>query len=498
MRQRPLRLRLADALGVTRSVAPGHEAVALGGGQDWLVLGLGPDPAGLAAALPAEARVAYLECPAFVAGAGEAWRAAVPASWRRVEALGPVLPGNILMHRQALQLFPDFWAPVRAGLLLPSPAGPAGPEGSDASGKGTVLLAKTPGSMLLPANARGFGEEGFAVAEVDRQSLLEHLERERPALFLSVNFAGLDRFGEVQALCARAGVPVAAWLADNPFHVLSGVRTPAWRDVHLFVTDDWFVEPLRGHGARRVHHLPLAADPAFFGAAPGRPELAGRLLFVGRSAFPDKEAFFSGLSPDAGLWPEATAMLARGERPDYGWWARSLGIDVFWPGLAARRVGRGAEESGLAWRELVIREAARTGALTVCGDAAWKNLDGAAFDYLPPVPYGPVLAGMYASARYVVGAVSPLLPHGLTQRHFDVWAAGGCLLTDAAPGLALFPEELTRPATYARARDIPRLARERASDRDGLAAAWRELVAAQHTYRHRARRILERVGAGGA
>ena len=486
MRQRPSRLRLADALGVTRAVAPGHEAVALPGGSRWLLLGLGPDPAALAAQLPPDADVRYLECPAFFQAAGEDWRAAIPQRWRRIDACDAGEADNILLHTQSLQLFPQFWAPVRAALLLPRP------PGTDAAG--TVLMPEMPGSMLAPAIARALAEEGFAVRVVSRAGLLERLERERPALFLSVNCAGLDRYGEVQALLARAGVPVATWLADNPFHVLSGVKTPAWRDLRLFVTDDWFVEPLTRHGARHVRHLPLAADPAFFAAAPARPELAGRLLFVGHSAFPGKEAFFSGLSPDPDLWRQATAMLLRGERPDYGWWARAQGMDTLWPGLGARRVGCGAEESGLAWRELVIREAARTGKLTVCGDAAWTALDGAAFDFLPPVSYGPALASLYTAARFVVGAVSPLLPHGLTQRHFDVWAAGGCLLTDATPGLALFPEELTRPVTYARAKDIPDLARERERDRDGLVAAWRAHIATHHTYGHRVRRILECVG----
>jgi hypothetical protein len=488
MRQRPTRLRLTDALGVTRAVAPGHEAVALPGGSRWLLLGLGPDPAALAAQLPPDADVRYLECPAFSQAAGDAWRAGIPPGWRRIDACDAGEADNILLHTQSLQLFPQFWAPVRAALLLPNPPGPG------AAASGTVLMPEMPGSMLAPAIARALAEEGFAVRVASRAGLLEILERERPALFLSVNCAGLDRAGEVQALLARAGVPVATWLADNPFHVLSGVKTPAWRDLHLCVTDDWFVEPLARHGARHVHHLPLAADPAFFAAAPDRPELAGRLLFVGRSAFPAKEAFFAGLSPDPELWRQATAMLSRGERPDYGWWARGLALDTLWPGLGARRVGCGAEESGLAWRERVIREAARTGKLTVCGDAAWAALAGAGFATLPPVPYGPALASLYGSARFVVGAVSPLLPHGLTQRHFDVWAAGGCLLSDATPGLSLFPEELTRPVTYARAQDIPDLARERERDRDGLVAAWRAHIAAHHTYRHRVRRIMECVG----
>jgi hypothetical protein len=479
---------LVDSLGFERTLADGHEPIALPGGRRWLLLGLGPDPAVLAARLPAGAEVRYVECPEFIERAGPDWLAAIPAGWRRVTDFDPLEPVNILAYRQALDLFPVFWAAIRARLLLPRPLNAA--PGRDK----TVLVPQVPGSLLYPALAAAFAAEGFAVRPVSREGLLAGLEGERPALFFSVNAQGLDRLGEVQAVLARVGVPLAVWCVDNPFHVLSGVKTPAWREAHLFVTDDWFVEPLRRHGARRVHHLPLAVDPAFWPARPARPELAGRLLFVGHSAFADKERFFAGLRRDPVLWAEALEMLARGERPHYGWWAGRLGLETLWPGKAARQAGFGAEETGLAWRRLVIGQAALAGRLAVCGDTAWRELVAEPFELLPPVPYGPVLAGMYASARAVVGTVSPLLPQGLTQRHFDVWAAGGCLLTDASPGLSLFPEELTRPITYARAQDIPRLARERAHDRDGLIAAWRELLAAGHTYGHRVRRVLEVVG----
>ncbi|EFL52776.1 conserved hypothetical protein [Solidesulfovibrio fructosivorans JJ]] len=493
MAQSPSRLRVTDELGAAKTLAPGHEIVSRAESPDWLVLGLGPAPQALAATLPPGARVRYLECPAFLAQTDAAWRAAIPAGWTPLASFDPALAAhaNILLYRQAGTLFPRFWSPVRAALLLPVVP--------DAPRRGEIaLLPRDTGGLVAPGLTAGFEAEGFSVRVVDRAGLLDTLERERPALFFSVNFTGLDRHGEVQALLARAGVPVVVWCVDNPFHCLSGVKTTAWRDVVLCVTDDWFVEPLKRHGARAVHHLPLAADPAFFRATPDRPELAGKLLFVGRSAFPDKALFFSGLRLDPALWDEAMALLSRGERPDFGWWEKRLGVASLWPGRDARRVGYGAEESGQAWRRLVIREAARTGKLAVCGDAAWRKLVEAPFAWLPPVPYREALPGLYASARAVVGAVSPLLPHGLTQRHFDVWAAGGCLLTDHTPGLDIFPSELTKPIAYRTARDIPDLAKRLSHDAEDLKTAWRELIATRHTYRHRIRSVLEWVaGEGG-
>lgn len=481
----PKTLRLTDELGFSRVLVSGHEIVSRASNHEWLVLGLGPDPQALAASLPADARVRYLECPAIFERAGEDWRASIPAGWRRVESFDPLGEQNIILHEAAVRLFPGFWGAVRATLLLPRPA-PADPIG-----RKTALLAAGKWSLIAPATAMALLDEGFAVRGAGRQELLTCLETCRPDLFLSVNFAGLDRYGEVQSILARAKVPVAVWCVDNPFHALSGVKTNAWKDLHLFVTDDWFLTPLERHGARSVHHLPLAAHPDFFQAAPDHPELADRLLFVGHSAFADKTAFFAGLSIREPLANEARDLLARGERPDFGWWAGRLGIEPFWPGPQARRAGLGAEQSGLAWRCDIIREASATGRLTVCGDTAWRDHIQAPFQSLPCVDYYGPLAGMYASAGFVVGASSFLLPHGLTQRHFDVWAAGGCLLTDNTPGLGIFPEELTRPVTFATARDIGKLAHGLENQRPGLIRAWRELIGREHTYRHRIRSILE-------
>lgn len=483
----PWQLRLTDELGNPKTLLVGHEVVNRSTSRDWLVLGLGPDPQALAACLPPDARISYLECPAFIEQAGQDWRAAIPAEWRRVESFDPFCNQNILLYSFAIRLFPGFWGPVRASLLLPRPAR------SGKSSRKTALISAKKLSLIAPATVSALEDEGFAVQAVGRKGLLDCLEESCPDLFLAINFAGLDNYGEVQAVLERAGVPVAVWCVDNPFHFLSGVNTNAWKALHLFVTDDWFVEPLRRHGAKSVHHVPLAAHSDFLHAVPDRPDLADRLLFVGHSSFPNKDAFFSGHSLREDIWGEAQAMLLRGERPDFGWWAGKLGIETFWPGMQARRAGLGAEQSGLAWRSKVIREAATTGDLVVCGDDAWRTLVDAPFELLPCVDYYGPLAGMYASARYVIGTASLLLPHGLTQRHFDVWAAGGCLLTDGTPGLDIFPRELTRPITYGTAREIPNLARSLEKDRAGLAGAWRELIRREHTYGHRVRAILERI-----
>lgn len=501
---RPERVTLTDELGRRRTLSSGpagYTRLVAGAGPGALFLGLGPEPGQAAALVPAGTRVTYVECPEFLAAMSGAWREAVPEGWERVEPedidVAGASAGTVYVHAQGSRLFPSFWGPIRAAFEMYGLTG-----GREPGPERLVLLPGGEGSLLVRELTEAFEQAGFRVMALDpgrsAEAVAEALAACRPALFFSVNFRGLDDYGHVAALLGAAGVPVAAWCVDNPFHVLSRLKSPYWREVSLFVTDDWFVEPLGRHGARRVAHLPLAACGSFFGVR-GDDSAHGRLLYVGRSAFPDRTGFFAGQRLDPADAEAARRHGAAGGRPDFAWWAGRLGLEGggMWPGKAVRAAGLGAEESGLSWRGAVLRGAAATGRLSVVGDAGWGAHLPEGARLAPPVDYYGPLAGLYAGASAVVAATSFLLPRGLSQRHFDVWAAGGLLLTDATGGLGLFPEELVAQVRYDRPLDIAglweRFERERGL-RGELIRAFRAEIAARHVYARRVESVLEAAG----
>lgn len=498
---RPRRQSVRDETGTARTLAAGPETFALLGGEGRPVfLGLGPDPS-IASALAEGRRGAYIECPEFAAAMGAGWPEAIPGDWERLapEDLTPELARGaaFYLYRHNPRLFPSFWGPIWARVqlaLLPRPEKTAATK--------TVLLAHSPGGLLEPELARALAGLGRSVtgiaAGASARDVGGTLSAGKPELFLCVNGAGLDDDGLVFSLLEAAGVPVAIWFVDNPFHVLGRFRGPFWKRALLCPTDDAFAPPLRALGAGRVLPLPLAASEHFFGA---RPEagLDGRVVFVGRSAFSGRDAFFAGCRVPEELAREARAMLDKGERPDVFWWARRLKIGEPWPGKAIRRAGCGAETAGQAFRADVLTALAGQTPLTVFGDGGWKRLVPEGTDCRGPVDYYGRLPGIYAGAGLVAGATSLLLPRGLTQRHFDVWAAGGCLITDNTPGLDLFPEELVAPVCYATAQDAARLAKSLLADgerRAALTLAWNRHIALGHRYEHRLRTLLECVRAG--
>jgi hypothetical protein len=409
---------------------------------------------------------------------------------------------------------------------------------------------KGPRRVLLPGTGRellrrelllAFARIGLPAEEVhpdrlhetDGPESLEARLGDGPALLFSVNFQGLGTLRRCLDLAAGNGSVIAVWFADNPWNILAGVRDRAWKSLPLFVTDASFIGPLTAAGASCVHHLPLAACPELFAPESGRdrafppPADLAPFVFVGRSAFPGRDAFFAGPTLPADLEKEARALLRSGGpvRPDLLWWQNALGLSPasFWPGRKARLPALGAERANLFHRARCLAAAAEVGSaftasppgaaaegvkpasyaeprpgLDLFGDEGWRTVLPPGARLRPPVDYYARLPGIYAAASFNLCLTGLQLPRGLNQRHFDVWTAGGLLLTDATPGLELFPEELARAVTFRTTRDLASLAAklESGAVRDGLIADWQRCILREHCYVHRARTILETLRLG--
>lgn len=527
----PRRVSLPDFAGRSLSLPDNPEAwERLGVGKDVLLLGLGPGrPEDLPFAQGGAgcARVFWLDEPETlrrleVARPGGG-RRSLPGHWQQVtpeDIVALAARCSVFFYRPGLRLAPDFWGPLLGRLgaaRLEVRTRRTVTEGimkyaAEEGGRRPVLLPGTERQLLHQELRQALGEAGFEpVLESvpmcrGTESLLTAWENllagSNPVLLLSVNLRGLDPEGRIFYLCQALGVPVAVWFVDNPWHLLSGLRLPWWQEAALFVTDESFIPGLRAAGARRVFYLPLAVAPQMWRDLPDENEAADLVqnppLFVGRSAFPERERFFAAARVLQGLEQEARTLLTHSggpaEGPHFHWWLRKSGVAP-WPGQDVRCVGLGAEICSQANRARWVRAGLEAG-MRVVGDAGWQDLLPG-LEVLPPVDYYTVLPDLYRRAEAVLNVTSLLLPQSLSQRHFDVWAAGGLLLSDATPGLRLFPEELTRPVTLSSPADLlPRLAALRADPARTreLRRAWREHIRSGHAYSHRVaqlRGILE-------
>lgn len=347
---------------------------------------------------------------------------------------------------------------------------------------GFTVLRPRPGELSDPAH----------------EHYLPRLIERKPALFFSINLQGLLPGAPNTRALLDAGIPTLAWFVDNPWHILSGMRDPRWKSLFLAVTDKSFVEPLRRAGAETVLHLPLATSPEHMRPCGSAPEKLGGIVFAGRSYFPDMEAFFAGQEVPPESMEKALSVLRSGERPDFAWWMRELKPaeqqENFWPGKKARKPGRGAVECNKAWRALCLAAARQyPGGLTVFGDGGWKGLK----DLRGPVDYYTRLPAIYSAAAFSLNLNSLLLPEGLSQRIFDVWAAGGFCLSDRSPGLEIFPQELVAGITFRSPEELPELAARLEAapgKKEELRLGWREHILAEHTYEKRLAAALEQLG----
>lgn len=505
----PARPRLPDFAGRPVSLPDGPDAwerLTPGGEhRDLLLLGLGPgNPQELPfvrAALERGGTVYWVED-------ADTLNRLHPAGldlpgWRRLmpEEAGPLSGAAVYLYRPSLRLAPDCWGPLVGRIEAKTALSPGEPAQSPA-----VWL---PGdeTQLLHRELRGaLQDAGFSplcgLAAHGAAGLPQAWGGRLPAFALSVNLRGMDADGRIFHTLRALGVPVALWFVDDPWHVLSAARLPWWREAHIFVTDASFIPGLAAYGARSVHHLPLAVAPHMWRPLPDEAE-ARRLAqlpprFVGRAAFPGRERFFAAARVPEALLAEGLALGAANGAPDrlanFHWWARRLGVRP-WPGHEVRAAGLGAERCAQANRARWIAAGLPHG-LRVTGDALWRELVPGC-EPEPPVDYYGALPGLYREASAVLHVTSLLLPESLSQRHFDVWAAGGLLVSDATPGLGIFPRELTAPITLASPAELgPRLAALSAEPATALELrrAWREHLRASHTYAHRLESIREKIG----
>lgn len=511
----PGRPRLADFSGRLLSLPDAPEAWerldADAPRRDLLLLGLGPgNPGDLPFARAAVERggtVFWVEEPetlrrlrpeGFAPSPG--WTALSPRDITRPQ------DAAVFFYRPSLRLAPGFWGPLTGRLaardMAPRLTAPL--HGAPAvwlPGDDTLLLHRELREALAEAGLTPL--EGPPAAGGTPPSGIDEIWAGRtPAFVLSVNLRGMDPEGRVFHCCRALGVPVALWFVDNPWHILSATRLPWWREAALFVTDASFIDGLRAAGARGVHHLPLAVAPHMWRPLPDEAE-AARLArlpprFVGRAAFPGRERFFAAAHVPEDAMTEASALPLRDARPDglahFHWWRERLAVPP-WPGNAVRCAGLGAERCAQANRARWLAAILPLG-LRVTGDALWRALVPGC-EPEPPTDYYGSLPDLYREACAVLNVTSLLMPHSLSQRHFDVWAAGGMLLSDATPGLDIFPRALTAPITLRSPAEFgPRLARLRADPARAreLRRAWREQMRAAHTYGHRIATIREKIG----
>ncbi len=276
------------------------------------------------------------------------------------------------------------------------------------------------------------------------------LRQKRPLAFLSINGRNLDSFGQVYALLKQLNIIPIIWIADNPWNILSAFKDDWWKECQIYLTDCSFMDSLKEHGAKNVKYLPLAANNLNFQREEIKPL---ELLYVGHSAFKDKDKFFSAKEMDFELLEKAKKQILAclnnidttienniinfNELKNIIFKNNNINL---WQNNDFRKIGLITTELDFFHKAQWLNSLSQK--LSLIGDRGWEKVLKPILEYIEPVDYYKKLQNYYKHAKFTLNITSLLMPEALTQRHFDVWFAKGFLFTTKSAGLKIFQPDL--------------------------------------------------------
>lgn len=377
--------------------------------------------------------------------------------------------------------------------------------------------------------------------------LSEVIKQERPDALFTINHLGFDCDGRLTKLLEAFNLPALVWYVDSPRYILLNHLANVSDWVGIFLWERAYEPWLRQIGYEKVDILPLAADPATFSNqrlphqqnAPSSTESSNgndsTLVFIGDSMqFAVAKAFGKlppHLRPDLSMASgrrvadvtvrfcdvalanlfyhkkSAWDILAELEKDNQV----APSLDLL-SGESESQVEEQSPENGnlrlnfesalvlmatRLQRTRVLKELAASALLdqlVVYGDDGWKNVLNGTTQILSPVDYYRDLAGVYQQAGTVLNLTSLQMPTALNQRCYDVPAAGGFLLTDIQSSLFEQFEVGKELACFESIDDLRQkwdYYYRNPVERNTMIEAGRRRVLADHTYRHRIRKMLK-------
>jgi spore maturation protein CgeB len=367
---------------------------------------------------------------------------------RLVQALKsiPTATLQILRHPPSLRAFPEVYSALETALIRARPAPAITAFRKILLLKGTYFLEREVEEALEQATGTQLSVLDYNkhIEGVPRQAAFQSLlEKERPALILTIGFKGFDRQASLFQMAERYGIPVAVWFLDDPRPATLAFSEHIGPNIHAFVWDEAYAPWLKKRGFASVEVLPLGASDTVFNtqrtAVPTIP-----LSFVGSALGPDFvqkiQTRFLWNPIHQGLVDLLASQLLSGEID-----AVSL-VESDLPYT---------DEKNRTWfanvvihtashlKRVLISRALMDQGLETFGDPeSWGELLGNTSRCHPSVDYYQELAGVYQTSAINLNITSCQMPTTVNQRLFDVPLAGGFLLTDPqADTLRLFEED---------------------------------------------------------
>lgn len=399
---------------------------------------------------------------------------------------------DFIFYKQNLQLFPKFWRPILIHIFSQYNC-----KTLPFTKTKTVLLSGSEQDLLHKEISFALNQLNYQAISLTNQTIKEIIpliDTINPCFFLSINAQNLDINGLIYEYLQKKSIPLALWFVDNPWNILSNINQDWWKNCPIFLTDFSFAEELKKEGAKNIYHLPLASHdiPTKYSDIPQLP-----LFFVGNSAFKNQQAYYSACNIDKqteqNLYREIKKNLFESnELPDFHTiYKRLFSNENLWLSKINRTVGYATIKADLYLRKLWIESLHPF--LEIMGDNAWDDILTTNPKRYEPVNYFTSLPSYYKNAAFTINLTSLLMPHNLSQRHFDVWKHQGFLLSTPSNGMEIFPQDLTSQYTISCPQHCTKIVEYflvHTNEKQELKNTMQELIYQKHRYIHRLQELF--------
>lgn len=320
----------------------------------------------------------------------------------------------------------------------------------------TALLAE--GGLFVEALGRALEARGYSLMTVELERVAEE-ELDHAVRMVEPEFLALVNYVEGAAeFCGARDLPLVCWEIDPRTHDARPPRTPT-DHVGIFTWRRASLEGWRRSGFSRVHHLPLASDPAErFPVELSAADLArygAPCALVGSSMVAEARRYRALVHELLRAWrggdarcegpdQEALDRALAVQRADGSRWRVPELLAEFLPGfLEAARELSGDHDPLLLVGEIAAAEkrltyAANLGCLGLraWGDEGWRAIEAHGVRYMGPAGHRRELNRVYCGAAVNVDVGRIYQQDIVTMRVFDVLACGGFVLAEHSAELA--------------------------------------------------------------
>ncbi len=340
------------------------------------------------------------------------------------------------------------------------------------------------------------------INELSYYNIKETIQLEKPDFFISINGRFLDSNGRTFALLEHLKIPLALWIVDNVWNILSAFKSDWWKECHIFVSDSSFIPQLRELGAKYVYYLPLAGSQTTHVSEKLAKSIDNiELLFIGHSAFTDKSSFFNAVDKTSNFIESKkseilTSYISKKSIANINFHTIYNELKQYenirlWGSHDFRKISYFASELDLFNKVFWLDKLSKN--LTIIGDKGWNDLLNKP-KLLPPIDYYTTLPSYYNRANFTLNIPSMLMPNALTQRHFDVWLSDGFLFSAPTKGLEIFSNEHQESITVATPDELQmkmKVLSLNTSHYNNLKKYIKNEIISSHLYKHRVETMIK-------